>query len=240
MVIAVFIVMLASLNLAPRADFKSVQQKPLAEATIGKFLIQHKAALKYAQAKIKDQKNGGTVTFAPGENELTICNASGEGNLCGYFPVGYKYNQNEFYSKVYCLNSNRYHVNDDGSRTRTKVAGKDPANCTDAGNVQRYLITFGRVPERWKNVSTNKILGDFFLALKSQVPVGSSCGIVNKRQGDVDDKTNPLESEYIIQGNNVNNASIPEYFLEYDDDFTNNCDKEMSMDHPCLIEISNL
>lgn len=254
MVIAVFIVMMASFNLAPRADFKTQQQEPLAEASITKFLVQHRAAVKYAKEQFIKQINGSSISLSSGANNITVCNSSKQGNLCPYLPIGYQYNQNEFYTKVYCLNENVYTEGTNRKRTRTKIAGTEPASCKNTGSSVRYVISFGRVPERWKNVSTNKILGDFFLALHNQVPAGASCGIIVPKQNasnyytettkdsgnvDITLSHNPLDSAYVIEGVDVYNKSIPKYFLD-DHDFTSKCTLTVDGKYPCLIYVTQM
>ena len=255
MVIALFVVMLASFNLAPRADLKTQQQEPLAEATITEFLVQHRAATKYAKEQFIKQSKGGTISLSSGGNSISICNASKQGNLCPYLPIGYKHNENQFYSKVYCLNENEYSDGDGKNRTRTKIAGTSPASCKNVGSSVRYVISYGRVPERWKNVSTNKILGDFFLALHNQVPAGASCGIIVPKQaasnyytekikdsGDVEIvfDHNPLDSAYVIDGVDVYNASIPKYFLDNDSEFKSKCTLAVDGKYPCVIYITQM
>lgn len=263
MVIAVFIVMLASFNLAPRADFKTQQQKPLAEAAITKFLVQHRAAVRCTTEnliKVTDKGDGDdsaadAVPTQKGENKISGCNSSKEGNLCNYLPIGYKFNENEFYSKLYCLNENVYSQGTGNTRTLTKVAGLEPARCRNIDYTVRYVITFGRIPERWKNVSTNKILGDFFTALHNQIPAGASCGIVEPKQTaenyykeiskdsnnvDIIFDHNPLNSEYVIEGVDVFNKSIPKYFLDNDAEFKSKCSLTVDGQFPCLIYITQL
>ena len=227
MIIATFIVMLAAFNLAPRSDLKSEQQVPLAEAAITKFLVQHRAAVKYAKEEFIKQMNTGEVTLNNGANTLTVCNSNKVGKLCKYLPIGYTHSENEFYSKIYCLNENVYTSGSGTMRIRTKIAGVETASCKTSGESVRYVITYGRVPERWKNVATNKILGDFYAALQRKVPSGASSGVVIKRRGDVDIEKNPLESEYVISGIDVHNESIPKYFLDNDTEFKQKCSKDI-------------
>lgn len=252
MVIAMFVVMMAAFNLAPRADFKEQQQRPLAEAAITKFLVQHRAAVNYTKDQINKNYNN-TIDLQQGRNSLHICNSDG-GELCNYLPTGYKYNEQEYFSDVYCLTATTY--NADGTVT---IGGKEAASCSDSLTSTRYVITYGRVPERWKNVSTNKILGDFFLALRQQIPAGASCGIVGKKQTaenyyletTVDSQGmthilnhNPLNSSYVIEGIDVHDVSIPAYFLkDYTSDFHANCQKsgdttKLNPAYPCLIYIT--
>lgn len=257
MVIAVFIVMLASFNLAPRADFKTQQQKPLAEAAITKFLVQHRAAVKYTKEeliKVTNVTSGAGIAQA-GENKISGCNSENYGNLCNYLPIGYQFNENEFYSKAYCLNEAVYEEGTGNTRTLKKVAGVEAANCRNIDFTVRYVITYGRIPERWKNVSTNKILGDFYAALHNQVPAGASCGLAVPKQnieGYYIEKTkdsdgveiafdhNPLNSDYVIEGVDVYNKSIPKYFLDNDTEFKKKCTLAVDGQFPCLIYITQL
>ena len=251
MILATFIVVLATFNLSPRADIEKVQLAPLAEAAVTKFLSQHNAAVEYATKVTKEMLSGG-VGFSGSVTQLTGCN-NGVGDLCDYLPIGYHYTENAYYSSVYCLNG---HVKD-AEGNITKTAGQETEDCSTA---VRYVITFGRVPQRWKNVSTNKILAPYYTALRSKIPMQVAGGIViPKTEGD---PRNVMNSNYVIQvmgsvqrfntgaeaGStriqdfSIKDNSIPPYFLAYDTNFTGKCLHGGGLDpkFPCVIFVSKV
>ena len=241
MILATFIAMLAAYNLAPRADHASLQQMPLAEASVTKFLVQHKAAVEYIKKAILDNRDGTKVIAA---GTISGCNESNTGNLCPFLPIGFKYEENAYYSKLYCLNPPKYEESADSHNLKTvTVQGTTTGSCTDPEFGVRYVITYGRIPERWKNVSTNHILGDYYKALRRRLPAGVSCGVVVPRRvmGDASDPrhsadpSNPLNSAYVIDGVDVQNKSIPKYFLDNDSEFKQKCSLTVGGKFPCLI-----
>ena len=241
MILATFIAMLAAFNLSPRTDHSAQQQMPLAEASITKFLVQHKAAVEYIRKSILDNHDGTKVLTA---GQITGCNSEGVGDMCDFLPYGFKYEENAYYSKLYCLNPPEYQEGSSMSHLIvTKVQGTSVGSCSDPEFGVRYVITYGRVPERWKNVSTNRILGDYYKALRRRLPAGVSCGLIVPRRvvGDATDPrssadpTNPLNSEYVIDGVDVQNISIPKYFLDNDSEYKSKCTPDIGGKFPCLI-----
>lgn len=263
MVLATFIVVLAAYNLSPRADLMSQQQTPMAEAAITKFLVQHDAAVKYAKAKYEEYyKNPETGGNAPGiidgcKKEKTV-DVDEEGNeveketitgdLCKFLPIGYKYEENTYYSTIYCLNASEYEpVTDEetGEVTlnQTVVAGQtqDAEFCNNPEQHAVYLVTYGRIPERWKNVSTRRVLAEFYNAMHKKVAIGSSCGIVVPKTT-TDPERNKLDSDFIIQGIDVRDESIPSYIYKHDETFKSQCLQGNSVNpsFPCIIYVTSL
>ena len=222
MILATFMVMLAAYNLSPRADIAHIQNAPQAEAAITKFLYQHKVAEKFT----KDQIAGETVT--PGDIDIS--------SLVDYLPIGFKYDEGSYASVVYCLNPETK-----DAEGNISPAGQIVSECfpTTGNKKVRYVITFGQVPDKWKNVATNKVLGDFYKALRSRIPVSMACGIVtNATQGQ---QNNKMGSTYVIEGvDAIVNASIPPYFIATDTIFTDKCLKDGELSDPCLICVTNL
>ncbi len=248
MILATFIVMLAAFNLSPRADLQRQQDTPLAEAAITKFLVQHDAAVKYAKAQLLLKHNNPTSSYGLSAGTLTVCNSSNSGNLCPFLPVGFKYESNLYYSTIYCLNDAEYGEPDaSGKREITKVEGTEKVtDCNDTGHNAIYVISYGRVPQRWKNVSTNRIIPEFYNAMHTRVAVGASCGIVvpkttvgNNASGQ---NRNRLNSDFIIDGIDVQNNSIPSYFIKNDATFKSKClsGNKVNESFPCMIYVNRL
>lgn len=251
MILATFIVMLAAFNLSPRADLQRQQDTPLAEAAITKFLVQHDAAVKYAKAQLLLKHNNPSSSYGITSGAISVCNASGTGKLCEFLPIGYKYEEKLYYSTIYCLNAETYKKDESGKTVLDKHEGVEAVtNCNDSGHNAIYVITYGRVPQRWKNVSTNRILPDYYNAMHNRVAVGASCGIVvPKEEGDnrVNSNGKPrnrLESDFVIEGVDTQNTSIPPYFLENDKTFKTQClssdGKKINSTYPCIIFVNQL
>ncbi len=220
MILATFMVMLAAYNLSPRADIAHIQNAPRAEATATKFLYQHKAAEKFTKDQITEE------TVATGGIDIS--------SLVYYLPIGFKYDEDSYASVLYCLNPETKDA--EGNIT---LAGQTTGECIQGNKKVRYVITFGQVPDKWKNVATNKVLGDFYKALRSRIPVSMACGIVtNATPGQ---KNNKMESTYVIEGvDAIVNASIPPYFITTDATFSEKCLKDGELSDPCLICVTNL
>ena len=172
MILATFIVMLMAFNLSPRTDMQQQQDTPLAEAAITKFLAQHDAAVKYVRSVLGKYHNNPSANTGLALNQHTITGCQGSsGNLCSFLPIGFQYEENLYNSTYYCLNAAEYKSvtgqNGQTSMQITKYEGSQQGtSCNEtttidaSGNKKTnsiYVITYGRVPERWKNVSSNKI-----------------------------------------------------------------------------------
>ena len=119
-------------------------------------------------------------------------------------------------------------------------------DCNDTGHNAIYVISYGRVPQRWKNVSTNRIIPEFYNAMHTRVAVGASCGIVvpkttvgNNASGQ---NRNRLNSDFIIDGIDVQNNSIPSYFIKNDATFKSKClsGNKVNESFPCMIYVNRL
>ena len=227
MILATFIVMLATYNLSPRTDIAHVQIAPQAEATIAKFLYQHKAAEKYTKNLIENNE-----TIPAGE-KLRVCNEDREGDLCDYLPLGFKYDEDSYFSYIYCMIPAKKTT----AGWENNASAGQYENCA-IGNVSknRYVVTYGKVPIKWKNVATGKVRGDFYKAMRSRIPVSMACGLITRS---VSTQTNnPLHSAYVVEGISKElNASIPNSATTTED-FKKDC---MSEDEllPCLVCVSN-
>lgn len=197
MILAMFIVSLATFNLSSRSDLPRQQQVPLAEAALTKFLVQHDAAVKYA-------KNHSLSSLVTGSDLKTT--------LENYYPVGYK-PDSHYKSEVYCLNLERQIEDPETGDVTTIQEGTEQVDCSDTETPKAaYVITYGNVPDRWVNVATGKVLGDFYAAMRRKVAAGSSCGIVEQTSNS-EAANNLLGTTFVIHGVSPANVSIPRYFL---------------------------
>ena len=262
MILATFMVMLMAFNLSPRNDAHQQINMPLAEGAITKFLVQHDAAVKYVKHVLalrhNEPENPSNTGLAVNNHEITGC-SSGSGNLCNLLPIGFQYEQNLYNSTYYCLNAAEYNYNTETvedpttgetttvtTRVQTKLEGIESGNsCNetikDGKTNSIYVITYGRVPERWKNVSSNKILGDYYNAMHKSVAVGSPCGIVRPKLSGNDDR-NTMNSDFIVEGIDVKNNSIPPYFIQNDTGFKEKClsGSGVNPNFPCIIYVTNI
>lgn len=252
MILATFMVMLMAFNLSPRNDIQQQTNVPLAEGAITKFLVQHDAAVKYVKQKQKAE-----IGLDLNDNEITGC-SEGTGNLCDLLPIGFKYEENLYNSTYYCLNAAEYSYTEEEvvdeetgevtiqkKRVETKSEGKELGNSClnnfDGKKNSIYVITYGRVPERWKNISSNKILGDYYNAMHKLIAIGSTCGIVRPKLSGSDTR-NTMNSDFIVDGINVRYNSIPPYFIENDDGFKEKClsGSGIHPNFPCIIYVTNI
>ena len=254
MILATFIVMLATYNLSPRNDAHNYFQVPLAEAAITKFTTQHKAAIEYAKDTIKNYREDPSNNTPLTQGNITGCNSSGSGSLCDYLPIGYKFDDIKYYSTIYCLNKTIYEdvidettglpkVDEETGRVVKAVKNMKgtlaTGNCSDASSTAIFVISYGRVPERWKNVSTKHVLGDFYTAMRKSINAGDPCGIAVPKSSR-NANANYLNSDYVIEGVVPQNSSIPAYFLNNDNTFKSKCSLDIGGPNPCLIYVSEL
>lgn len=267
MILATFIAVFAAFNLSPRNDIQHVQNVPLAEGAITKFLVLHDAAVKYAKTQTRLRFNNpdnasygiaaGEVSCTKEENivededleegEEPEISVSYNGELCPYLPIGYSYIPTEYKTKVFCLNSAEYNYDTDEEgntvqTVRVQEGTQDGYDCNDTSHNAIYVVSFGQVPSRWRNVATNRIVSEFYQAMRSKIAVGVSCGIVAPKPVGSDPR-NVLNSNYVIEGIDVKNNSIPLKVLQ-DPDFRSACDNWdddlNGFRIPCIIYVTSI
>lgn len=234
LIIATFIAALAAMGTSLRPDMKSLYVEPQAQNVITKIYTQHRAAMKFVQARIAD--DNGLPTFQPGTISAD--------DLRGYLPYGFRADSgtSHFTTNVYCLDKNSQGHSAVPAECST---GPDPdnpiapavANCCAATGRIAYLVTFGQVPSKWQDIRTGKPSGVLLDAMKDTLGYINGFGyVVNKNRDNPEmgdnNKFDTLHTNYGILGQGTHfYYSIPT-FIENDGGFRD------CRDNYCLIYIT--
>ncbi len=158
-VLITFIAMLYSYNLSVRGDERRLAIEPLAEAEVSRFAMHHRMGQQYVKERTpKSTENpygieGEIVDYTSGILDY-------ESDLEPYRPVGFQINDN-YQTEIYCAMKGDW-----------STANPD---CT-AEDADKILITYGPIPERWVNRSSDTPNNDFMNALSRIFEVDNTIG----------------------------------------------------------------
>ena len=139
-IIVTFLAVLATLGTSLRSDIKEIYVEPQAEVVVNKLFIQHRGLMKYAlQAEHDEGDELRDGSWEPNTHKA-------------YFPHGFNVN-GQFKSKIYCLDQS-------GNKPSECQAGPggEPAaieNCCQVPNRVLYLMTYGKLPPKWREKKTS-------------------------------------------------------------------------------------
>lgn len=153
MILATFMVLLYSFNLSVRNDMREIKIEPQAEVVVSQLVVQQRAAKEYIRRRTPPENGSNVISYTEGE-------LSCSGDLKNYLPYGYNCDTG-FTSEIYCLNK------DDWSQ------GVDDCTSQDA---MRYLITYGYIPQKWLNLSSNTPTNDLLKAAQHVLGTDTSFG----------------------------------------------------------------
>ena len=176
-IIATFIAALFALNTSLRPDIKELYVEPQAQTIITKMYVQHRAAMNYLS---KRNRNSTVLnlSYRPGELTADMLQAN--------LPYGFQQDSGftKFTSWVYCLDVN--HLEEEGvlALPSSCTAGLPPSdadgatddgttgdsddgtglnpdlgdgsNCCSGLSTAVYLVTYGCVPSKWRDVRSGK------------------------------------------------------------------------------------
>ncbi len=159
-ILATFLAVLASYTLSIRPDMRAITVEPVAEAVVGKVVVQHKAAKNY----VKYHKPPYTavkkkVDFSAGPIS--------DSDILREMPYGFEMPAG-YYSYIYCLNSDM-----------TDVSEQTDDPCNDKTG-KRMLVTFGPIPHRWVQLNTalERPNMDLINAMRTTVDSGEKFGYI--------------------------------------------------------------
>ncbi len=171
-VLATFLAMLASYSLSVRSDMREITVEPVAEAVLGKMIIQHEAAYQYVKyKKYPYTTDRDIVNYQPG--------VVAEADILNEMPRGYKLSGN-YTSQIFCTNP------------EMTVTYANQASCNDRDN-KKILITYGPIPSKWANLYTseNQIPNnDLMGAMRKIVKGGENMGYTAYASADDVNKCN--------------------------------------------------
>ena len=87
------------------------------------------------------------------------------------------------------------------------------ASCCNDPKTVAYLVTFGCVPSRWRNIFTGKPDTDLLKAMERVVGAGSDFGYADKSDASRWAATETVKSTMAIRGREVTYTSIPQYII---------------------------
>lgn len=200
--LATFITILYSFNLSTRSDMRALYVEPQAEAVVSKVVIQHKGAIKYVQDKTPPTNDMSVVSYYPGQIPYS--------ELKGYLPYGFNgtATDTDFKSVIYCINKDSPGLSQPIS---SSCPTNQPSCCSNYHSVN-YLVTYGCVPQRWRNIKTGKPNNDLLNAMQNVVGLGTDFGYA-----DVVSKTDPqnqLGSTMAVKGRETTWVAIPQYVID--------------------------
>ena len=237
-ILAPFIAILYSFNLATRSDMREIYVEPQAEAIVSKILLQHRAAENYA-------RDLGYTSYYPGEVDFNL--------LCqkNYLPYGLEgcdpadvskiQRRQEIHSRIYCLDktSSAY------SNTVSGCPGSP--SCCSQSNAYNYVVTYACVPPKWRNIKTGKPNNDLLNALKNTVGFGVNIGYADFEEKTFlrvyDESTNgSVQDKYTMRlvGRETEWIGIPEYVVNDtdggDESFNRMCVEALKDDEGNIVD----
>ena len=239
-IIATFIAALAALGTSLRPDIKHLSIEPRAQAVITKIYTQHRGMVKY----VYQNRNGGeneTPLYEQGEWDPEAHTA--------YLPHGFNANggMTRFTSKIYCLDRNSNQLS---SVPENCVDNTDPdnpvvnGNCCAASGVITYMVTFGSVPQKWRDIRTGKPNSTLLNSMQDTLGYINGFGyVINSDEYEGADAG--AENGYNVLGTSMGvfgqgsrpYTPLPQYVIE-DNDFTDVCDPNRN--NYCLIYVSSM
>ncbi len=166
LIIATFVTAIYAVSQSFRSDIDKLYVEPQAQVVTTKLYVQHEAAKTYMMTNISNATDAsGAPTYKPTfEMGKIDINGAGAGSLksLGYLPYGFEADSGgtNFDSLVYCLDkSDATKVPDD--------CAMGTIDCCQADDARIYLVSFGCVPNKWKNMLTGKPLPKLLGAMKT-------------------------------------------------------------------------
>lgn len=168
-----------------RQDIKKLYVEPQAQNVVTKLYVQHRAARKMLLEHRADGPNH-RPSYEPGM--VT------QDKLKGYLPYGFNQASGvtRFITLTYCLDERSQGVsalpagcvggsgdpdNPDDPDKEDQVV----ANCCQAQGARTYVISFGCVPMKWRDIRTGKPSGELLAAMKTTFGFMNGLGYAIKR-----------------------------------------------------------
>ena len=235
-IIATFLAALAAMGTSLRADIKQLYVEPQAENVVTKIYTQHRGMMTYAYKHLRN--SDGTTDIRQGLWKPE--------DHPGYVPYGFQPNSgtSAFTSKIYCLDRNSaQHGAVPTECYNVAAPGEEPEmNCCAAPNAVIYLVTFGDIPAKWRDLKTGKPRPELMNAMKNTLGFIDGFGYVVHKTRDnpnlgENNKYDTLSTSYGVACQGLRSYfSIPQYVIN-DNDFKNMCLKN---DVYCLIYMSTI
>ena len=187
-ILATFITILYSFNLAVRPDMRQIYVEPQAEAVVTKLVVQHRGAMKYIKYNTPPLNNKNAVSYYPGEISFDDLEEY------GYLPYGFQ--PGGYTTLMYCLKKSSSGLS---QQISASCPGNQPSCCSNTDSIN-YLVMFGCVPNRWRDIKTGLPNTDLLNAMQNVVGSGIDFGYTET----VKASTNKLGSTMVIRGRQAN------------------------------------
>ena len=218
MVLATFMVLLYSYNLPVRGDMKALKIEPQAEVVVSRLVIQHRSARDYIRNRMPPKNGSNVITYTKG---ILSCTS----DLKDYLPYGYNCDTG-FTSEIYCMQKTDWST------------GMDDCTSPDA---MKYLITYGPVPPKWLNLSSNTPTNDLLNASRRILGIDTSFGYAfhldasDSASGGHGGSTSGRTYKMAVRGREDNMVYIPNYVVD-NGGFKTQCG--CSNCHRCLVYVT--
>ena len=128
-------------------------------------------------------------------------------HLCDYLPYGFDRTE-EYTTLIYCLDR-------DSTNLSAAVAGcgGGGVSCCSNPKAITYLVTFGCIPSRWRNLISGKPDGNLLKAIEHTVGVGTDFGYATQADANLWRPEETVKSTMAIRGREVTYTSIPQYII---------------------------
>ena len=176
LIIATFIAALFAMNTSIRSDIKELYVEPQAQTVVTKLYVQHRAAMNYISKRDRNSTVTG-LSYKPGELTADMLKAD--------LPYGFRQDSgfNKFTTWVYCLDKDKLENSGAAALPAVCTSGLPPAggeggeesnpdlgtggNCCAGSSTVVYLVTYGCVPSKWRDVRSGKPDGILLGAMKT-------------------------------------------------------------------------
>lgn len=185
-VIATFIAALFALNVSIRSDIKQLYVEPQAQTVVTKLYVQHRAAMNYISKRNRNSSAVG-MSYRPGELTADMLSAD----------LPYGFNQDSGFSRfttwVYCLDKDKLEDTGAAALPSSCTAAVPPeggegagdmgdgSNCCSGASAAVYVVTYGCVPAKWRDVRSGKPDGMLLGAMKTTTGYTHGMGYVVER-----------------------------------------------------------
>ena len=190
-IIATFVAALFALNVSIRSDIKQLYVEPQAQTVVTKLYVQHRAAMNYVSKRNRNSTATG-MSYRPGEVTADM--------LVADLPYGFNQDSgfNRFTTWLYCLDKDKLEQSGSAALPTSCTAGVPPSgdggadgsgsadtgdgsNCCSGSSVAVYLVTYGCVPSKWRDVRSGKPDGMLLGAMKTTTGYTHGMGYVVER-----------------------------------------------------------
>ena len=219
-IIATFIAAIFAMNISIRGDIKELYVEPQAQNVVTKLYVQHRAAMNYISKRNRNSTAPG-LSYQPGELTADMLEAD--------LPYGFQYDSgvSTYKTWVYCLDKDKLENSGAAALPASCTGGMpadpddpDPApvgNCCSGPSTAVYLVTYGCVPAKWRDVRSGKPDGMLLNAMRTTTGFTNGMGyaIDRKELSEIDVKLETIKTKMGVYGQGGEYYQpIPNYIVD--------------------------